>query len=141
MKQINLKYYYEHIEEDMIVEISDEEFEIFQEFERKEHALERKMYRYNAQYSLDAGDGTENETLKNSLTLCDLYELKTTNEQIHKAIDLLPKKQARRIRAYFFDGMSQADIANAEGVSKAAISTSISESFKILEKNLKNFLK
>ncbi len=141
MPKINLKHYYDHIEEDMIVEITEEEYTVFKDSKRKENALERQMYRYHGQYSLDADDGTENEILKNSLTLCDLYELKTTNEQIHKVIDLLPEKQARRIRAYFFDGMSQADIANAEGVSKAAVSTSISESFKFLEKNLKKFLK
>lgn len=141
MPKINLKYYYDHIEDDMIMEVTEEEYKVYKDFERKENAHERQMYRYNGQYSLDAGDGTENETLKNSLTLCDLYELKTTNEQIHKVIDLLPEKQARRIRAYFFDGMSQADIADVEGVSKAAISTSISESFKFLEKNLKKFLK
>ncbi|MFI3141562.1 MAG: sigma-70 family RNA polymerase sigma factor [Clostridia bacterium] len=138
MKKINLKYYYEHIEEDMIVEITDEQYEVYKEFERKDNALERRMYRYNGQYSLDADDGTENEILNHSTTIGELYELKSNNDQLRKALSILPEKQAARIEAHFFLGMSKTEIADIERVDKSAISRSINSGLKILGKYLKN---
>ncbi len=64
MVKINLKEYYPEIyKEDTFIEVSEEVAE-FLESERPKASSEiRKRYRHNAQYSLDADDGIEEETL------------------------------------------------------------------------------
>lgn len=55
-----------------------------------------------------------------------------------KAINSMPEKQAKRIYAHFFLGMSKAEIARIEGVSKSAVTHSIEQGLKSIEKFLKN---
>jgi RNA polymerase sigma-70 factor (ECF subfamily) len=50
----------------------------------------------------------------------------------------LPDKQAKRIYAYFFLGMSKAAIAKAEGVRESTIWESIERGLRNIEKFLKN---
>lgn len=63
-----------------------------------------------------------------------------TQEQLHSAIASLPDKQAKRIYAHFFIGMSKTAIARAEGVSKVSVSESIERGLCSIEKFLKKFL-
>ena len=63
MQTINLKQYYPFCKEDTFVEVSDEVVETFLLFKRAEAARERKMYRYKAHYSLDYGNGIENDAI------------------------------------------------------------------------------
>ena len=60
-----------------------------------------------------------------SMTPCELYERKVTMEQLHAAIAALPDKQAKRIYAYYFLGLTESAIAKSEGVSVASVSESI----------------
>ncbi|TCO68694.1 RNA polymerase sigma factor [Marinisporobacter balticus] len=46
---------------------------------------------------------------------------KLTSQQLHAAIASLPDKQAKRIYAHYFMGMSKTAIAKAEGVSEKAV--------------------
>mgnify|MGYP000435325636 CR=1 FL=1 len=46
-------------------------------------------------------------------------------EQLHAAIAALPDKQAKRIYAYYFLGLTESAIAKSEGVSVASVSESI----------------
>ncbi len=95
---------------------------------------------YKATYSLDRGDGIERDILFVSLSPHELYERKLTQEQLHAAIAALPDKQAKRIYAHFFFGMSKAAIARSEGVSKVSVSESIERGLCSIEKFLKKFL-
>jgi RNA polymerase sigma-70 factor (ECF subfamily) len=52
----------------------------------------------------------------------------------------LSDKQAKRVYARFFLGLSEAAIAKSEGVSAVAINKSIHHGLKHIEKILKNFL-
>ncbi len=63
-----------------------------------------------------------------------------TCEQLHAAIASLPDKQAKRIYAYFFLGMSKAAIATAEGVNKSQVTRSVSKALKKMETFLKEHL-
>lgn len=58
------------------------------------------------------------------------------NEKVHRAIDMLPKIQKRRIKMYFFDGMTYEEIAAEEGCKHPAVVKSVKAA---LEK-LKNIL-
>lgn len=62
-----------------------------------------------------------------------------TREQLHAAISTLPDKQAKRIYARYILGMSNAEIAKAEGVSKAAITYSIQRGMRELARRVKKF--
>ena len=137
MKTINLKDYYPYYAQDTFVDVSDELFAIFEESARAEATYKRKKYRYKAHYSLDRGDGIEHDILFVSLSPDEIYERKLTSQQLHAAIASLPDKQAKRIYAHYFMGMSKSAIARVEGVNKSQISRSIEKALRSIEKFLK----
>lgn len=138
MTRINLREFYPTLyKEDYPINVPDEVAALMQEYERSEAAYRRRTYRHRAHYSLDRGDGIEYEALFVSMTPCELYERKVTMEQLHAAIASLPDKQAKRLNAYYFMGMSKAEIARAEGVHKSQISRSINRALIALEEILK----
>lgn len=140
MKKINLKDYYSHITVDTYIDIPDEVFNIFEEHRKAEQAYQSRIRYHKAYYSLDRGDGIEHSALFVSLSPDEIYERKLTTEQLHAAIATLPDKQAKRIYAHYFLGMSITAIAKAEGVNKSQITRSINRGLSHLEKYLKNVL-
>ena len=141
MKTINLKDIYPYyFTEDKWIDVPDELAQIFVEYARAEETYERTKRRYNATYSLDRGNGIERDILFVSLSPHELYERKLTQEQLHVAIASLPDKQAKRIYAHFFLGMSKTAIARAEGVSKVSVAEAIERGLCSIEKFLKKFL-
>ena len=141
MKTINLKDIYPYyFTEDKWIDVPDELAQIFTDFIKAEETYERTKRRYKATYSLDRGDGIERDILFVSLSPHELYERKLTQEQLHAAIASLPDKQAKRIYAHFFLGMSKTAIARSEGVSKVSVSESIERGLCSIEKFLKKFL-
>ncbi len=140
MKKINLKDYYAHISVDIYIDIPDKVFNIFEEYRKAEQAYQSKVYYHKAYYSLDRGDGIEHSALFVSCSPDEIYERKLTREQLHAAIATLPDKQAKRIYAHYFLGMSKTAIAKAEGVNKSQVTRSINQGLSHLEKYLKNVL-
>ncbi len=69
--------------------------------------------------------------------LCNFEDLGLA--KYNAAIASLPDKQAKRIYAHFFLGMSKTAIARAEGVSKVSVSESIERGLCTIEKFLKKF--
>lgn len=139
MKKINLKDYYTHITTDTPYDIPDDVFEIFEEYRKAEQAYQSKIHYHKAYYSLDCGDGIEHSALFVSLSPDEIYERKLTSEQLHAAIATLPDKQAKRIYAHYFLGMSKAVIAKSDGVSKATVGESINQALKSIEQFLKKY--
>lgn len=138
MKKKNLKDYYDHIVIDTYIDVPDEIFNIFEKHRKAEQAHRSKVYYNKAYYSLDHGDGIEHNAVFVSLTPDEIYERKLTNEQLHAAIATLPDKQAKRIYAYFFLGMSKTAIAKAEKINKSQVTRSINRGLVQIEKFLKN---
>ena len=97
------------------------------------------MYKRQAYYSLDAGDGIEKEAVFTSKTPQEIYESKVSNDELYAAINQLPLKQAKRIYARYFQNMSLTDIARDEHVDVSAIKRSIDQALKRIAKILKNF--
>lgn len=139
MKTINLRKLYPlYYIEDCYIEVSDEVAEQIKQSERKEHAyIERARY-HKAYYSLDAGGGIEKDILFVQMSPTEIYERKTTNEELYKAINSLPEKQAKRIYAHFFQNMSITEIARVEGVSPASVKIIIDRGLRKIAKILKN---
>lgn len=140
MKKVNFKKYYDHITTDTYHDIPDEVFNILEEYRKAEQAYHSKINYHKAYYSLDRDDGIEHSALFVSLSPDEIYERKLTREQLHAAIATLPDKQAKRIYAHYFLGMSITAIAKAEGVNKSQITRSINRGLSHLEKYLKNVL-
>lgn len=140
MKRINLKDYYDHIRIDTYIDIPDEVYDIFEAYRKDEQAYQSKLHYHKAYYSLDRDDGVEHRALFVSLSPDEIYERKLTSEQLHAAIATLPDKQAKRIYAHFFLGMSKAVIAKSEGVNKSQVTRSINKGLSHIEKYLKNIL-
>ena len=131
MKKINLKDYYSHITVDTYIDIPDEVFNIFEEYRKAEQAYQSRIRYHKAYYSLDRGDGIEHTALFVSLSPDEIYERKLTTEQLHAAIATLPDKQAKRIYAHYFLGMSKAAIAKAEGTSASSVKDAIRRDYVV----------
>jgi RNA polymerase sigma-70 factor (ECF subfamily) len=138
MKKINLRDYYPLYHFDYFIEVSDEIAKLLHDSERQELAYRLRTYRHKAYYSLDRGDGIERDILFVSLSPCEIYEHKISYQELHSAIASLPDKQAKRIYAYYFGGMSKAAISKAEGISKASVCESIKRGLRNVEIYLKN---
>ena len=107
MKKINLRELYPDVyTTDFFVDVTEEVMETIRAAERAEAAYERKMYRYKAQYSLDCENGIENAVLLKPQTPEMLLEEKQFQEQVYAAVMKLPEKQAKRIYARYYLGMT-----------------------------------
>ena len=115
MKKINLRELYPDVyTTDFFVDVTEEVMETIRAAERAEAAYERKMYRYKAQYSLDCENGIENAVLLKPQTPEMVLEEKQFQEQVYAAVMKLPEKQAERIYARYYLGMTVNEIAEVE---------------------------
>ena len=137
MKTINLWDYYPFYKDDCFVEVPDEIAAILAGCKCAEATYQRQLFRYKAHYSLDRGDGIEHDTLMLVLNPYDEYERKLETQYLYAAIASLPDKQAKRVYAHFFLGMSKAEIARIEGVNEGNIRKSINRALK----NIETFIK
>lgn len=138
MAIINLRDYYPFYQLNQYVEVPDEIVVQMQQWKRDEKAYLRKRNRYQAYFSLDKNGGIERDILVVSITPDEHYERTITYKQLYEALASLPDRQAKRIIAHYVLGISQADIARAEGVSRNAVLTSIRRGLKKLAIILKN---
>lgn len=141
MKTINLRDYYPSLyTSDCFIEVPDEIENIFIEFKQREAAYHSRKYYNKAQYSLDRDDGIEHHILYRELSPGEIYEHKVTAEQLYAAIANLPDKQAKRIYAHYFLGMSRSAIAIAEDVNEKVVRVSIQRGLQNISKFLKKSL-
>ena len=135
MKKINLRELYPDVyKTDHFVEVAEDVLETIRAAERAEAAYERKMYRYKAHYSLDCDNGIENAVLLKPQTPEMVLEEKQFQEQVYAAVMKLPEKQAKRIYARYYLGMTVNEIAEVEGVDPSRVRDSIRRGLKQLGK-------
>lgn len=137
MTKINLKDYYPHCTEDYYIDVPEEMAELLRFYNAKEATNERKLRYHKAWVSLDQHEGYERDILYVSLSPEEIYERKVTREQLHAAMETLTDKQAKRIYAHFFLGLSKSDIARTEGISREAVCESIDQGLEKIERSLK----
>ena len=135
MKKINLRELYPDVyKTDHFVEVAEDVLETIRAAERAEAAYERKMYRYKAHYSLDCDNGIENAVLLKPQTPEMVLEEKQFQEQVYATVMKLPEKQAKRIYARYYLGMTVNEIAEVEGVDPSRVRDSIRRGLKQLAK-------
>ena len=139
MTTINLKNYYPFYISDFYIEIPDDISQLLKQFKRKDHADYERRRVHRAYFSLDVGDGIENNIFLMVLSPEQIYEQKLSNQELYAAINSLPEKQAKRIYAHFFLGMSKTRIAQIEGVGESTVRTSINRGLRNIEKHLENY--
>lgn len=137
MVTINLRDFYYWCKEDIFVEITEEMLETMKAADRQESAYKRRTYRYKAHYTLDMGDGIENECVIKPETPEEIYIREETEGMLEAAISKLSEAQQRRLKLYFFDGMRYSQIARMEGVADGSISSSVKSALKKLSKQKK----
>ena len=117
---INLRDFYPYYTCDAFVEVSDEIGAVLLESKREEKNYIDRLGYHKAYYSLDRGDGIENDAVDKPMTPEDAYIHKAVMAELYAAFASLPDKQAKRLYALFFMGMSRTEIAKAEGVALCA---------------------
>lgn len=138
MKVINLRDLYPDVyKTDTYVEVTEEVLDTIQAAQRLEAAYERRMYRHKAYYSLDYGNGIEKAITGHVLTPENIFEAKQQQEQLYAAVMALPEKQAKRLYAHFYLGMTPVEIAHADGVDPGSIRRSIRNGIKRLAKKFR----
>lgn len=113
MKEINLRKYYPHYTQDMIVSVPDEVAELLQELHRAEDARRIRTYRHKAMYSLELMNEIR-EVPAEGLLPEELLEQSQMRELLYKGLQSLSEKQRSRLIAHYFLGMSKVEIALAE---------------------------
>ena len=98
---------------------------LFEEYRLAEQALEKRRTRNGDVVSLDTDPGIELHIMGQSPGPEEEMEKRIGNQQLYAALRLLPRKQVDRIYAHYILGMSIAEIARAEQVSKPAVLKSI----------------
>ena len=135
MKKVNLRDLYPDIYKiDHFVEVTEDVLEAIRDAERAEAAYDRRMYRYKAYYSLDCDNGIENAILLKPQTPEMILEEEQLREKLYAAVMALPEKQAKRIYARYYLGMTVNEIAEVEGVDPSRIRDSIRRGLKQLAK-------
>ena len=135
MKKVNLRDLYPDVyKNDHFVEVTEDVLETIRAAERAEAAYDRRMYRYKAHYSLDCDNGIENAVLLKPQTPEMVLEEKQFQEQVYTAVMKLPEKQAKRIYARYYLGMTVNEIAEVEGVDPSRVRDSIRRGLKQLGK-------
>ena len=135
LKKINLRELYPDVyTTDFLVDVTEEVMGAIRAAERAEAAYDRRMYRYKAHYSLDCDNGIENAVLLKPQTPEMVLEEKQFQEQVYAAVMKLPEKQAKRIYARYYLGMTVNEIAEVEGVDPSRVRDSIRRGLKQLGK-------
>lgn len=134
MKQVNLKDLYFYIKEDILIEVDDDVYHVFELSRKKEAAYYAKLRYHKAFYSLDRDDGIEKAALLKVKSPKELFDIKQTEHEILERVESLPKKQSQRIFMFFYLDMSVSEIAECEKVSISSVSQSIMSGLKNLKK-------
>ncbi len=125
MIKINLRDYYPIYTHDHFIEVEDIIAAALKAFERRDKAYQKRINRHKAYYSLDRNDGIENNIIFVVLTPPEIYERKLTNQELYSALNRLSDKQAKRIYAHYFLGLSKRAIAKLEKVDESSVRKSI----------------
>ena len=86
---------------DVFVDVAEEVLAAIRGQEQDDAAYERRKFRHKAHYSLNRGDGIENNALNRPLTPEEILEQKQLREEVYAALMQLTAIQARRIYARF----------------------------------------
>lgn len=118
------------------VEVTKEVFDLMNRFELDDLKELNEFDRHIEHFELTEHT-LNNRMLFKQESIEDLIIRKTSLEDLRKAINMLPEVQRRRIKLYYFDELTEKEIAKLENVSQK----NISKSLTVAKNNLKEILK
>jgi RNA polymerase sigma-70 factor (ECF subfamily) len=137
-KTINLSEIYpSHPQDEFVPQTVEVTEEVLAEVEAANNFDDsmRRSNRRNGVYSLDADDGIESSAFEiHSLDPVVILETAKQHGQVYCALHSLPETQQRRLWEHCVKGINQDVIAEAEGVSPAAVSKSIKKAKEAMKK-------
>lgn len=139
MTTINLREFFYWYVTDEYIEVSEEVLAVLRSDKRYEERHYERQKRNKANYSLDAGDGTENRIVEFEPSAQELLDRKERFIRLCRALNSLPDTQGRRIDAHIILEKPLREIADDEGVSMNAVSLSVKLGLESMKKYLKNF--
>lgn len=114
---------------------------VFQQYRRSELALEKRRSRNGDTVSLDAEPGLEGHIIAQSPGPEEEMERRVRSSELYAALRSLPRKQADRIYARYILGLSIAEIARTDRVSRPAVLKSIELGKVELKRILSNMIR
>lgn len=118
------------------VEVTKEVFDLMNRFELDD-LKELNEFDRHIEHSELTEHTLNNRMLFKQESIEDLIIRKTSLEDLRKAINMLTEVQRRRIKLYYFDELTEKEIAKLENVSQK----NISKSLTVAKNNLKEILK
>ena len=118
------------------LEVSSKIYEVFNESELHDLS-ELNEYDRHIEHSELFDITLFNKTKDNTYSLEQEVEDKILNEELKKCINELPEIQRRRIIKYYFEDMTQQEIADDEDVDIRAVQYTLNVALKNLKKILK----
>ena len=135
--EVNLRKLYPSLyHTDEYVEVTEAVFEAISAFERAEAAWQRRKYRYKAHYSLDYGNGIENDILFRPETPEAVFEEKLLRRDVFAALRSLSGPQRRRVYARYFLEQKPAQIAVLEQIQPGTVCKSVHSGLRKLARRL-----
>ena len=115
------------------VEVSTSVQELLEQSDRQIRS-QRRQDRRHLDFKVSTDGNTDSPLLPTYEDTADLLERMERDARLHKAIGKLTEVQQRRLRLYYFEGMTYSQIARLEGVSHRAVIYSIELALKQLQK-------
>lgn len=121
-----------------VIQISKEIYEALDRFELDD-LVELNEYDRHIEHSEMFEITLYKRAIEKSVSIDEELENSIINEQIRNALESLSDVQRRRIKLYYFDDLTQQEIADKEGVSIRAVQYTLNSAINELKKDLKNF--
>lgn len=134
MTTINLKEFFYWYKVNEYIQVSDEVARELRAGKVEDVNHWRRMKRNKSNYSLDTGDGIENEICEFDPSPEDFIARMVTIQRLCCALNRLSPTQGRRIDAHYLLGQSIQEIAEAEGLDESAIRKSIDRGLERMRK-------
>ena len=115
------------------VEVSTSVQELLEQSDRQIRS-QRRQDRRHLDFKVSTDGNSDSPLLPTYEDTADLLERMERDARLHKAVGKLTEVQERRLRLYYFEGMTYSQIARLEGISHRAIIYSIELALKQLQK-------
>ena len=119
------------------VEVSTSVQELLEQSDRQIRS-QRRQDRRHLDFKVSTDGNSDSPLLPTYEDTADLLERMERDARLHKAIGKLTEVQQRRLRLYYFGGLTYSEIARLEGVYYRSVIDSINQAIKRLGKLYQN---
>ena len=118
---------------EICVEVSAPVKELLEQSDRQIRT-QRRQDRRHLDFAVHTDEDLASPLLPSYEDTADLLEILERNTRLHEAIGKLTEVQQRRVRLYFFEGLTYSQIARLEGVYYRSVIDSVKQAIKRLGK-------